>query len=110
MSEIAFDIIKESLPSLTEDEGLTVFWELQRKFGWSGTVFTRADAEQEWQNAQYDETTGLTFDDPMPDEVWDLVVGSWEWRKGIPEMLCERGWPLVFDAVFNAVHNDLSPE
>jgi len=105
MSEIAFDIIKESLPSLTEDEALTVFWELQRQFGWAGTVFTRADAEQEWNNQQYD-ALGETPDAPLPDEVWDLVVGSWYWRKGLPEGMCERGWPYVTQAVLEALEGD----
>ena len=105
MSEIAFDTIKQCIGSLTEDEALTVFLDLHDQFGWAGTVFTRVDAEQEWQNQQYD-ASGRAPDAPMPDEVWDLVVGSWEWRKGIPEMLCERGWALVFDAVYDALSQE----
>lgn len=103
MSEIAFDIIKESLPSLTEGEALTVFWELQSQFGWSGTVFTRADAEQEWQSTSYNYAG---TEEKMPDEVWYAVEESWYWRKGLPEGLTERGWTYVTQAVLEALEGD----
>jgi hypothetical protein len=101
MSEIAFDTIKECIGSLTENEAITVLWELYYQFGWSGTVFTRADVEKEWQ-----ESMPLSpGEEPgeMPDEVWDLVADSWEWRKDIPEILTERGWRLMQTALNNAI-------
>ena len=103
MSDIAYDIIKESLPSLTEHEALTVFCDLQAQFGWSGTVFTRVDAEQEWQNTSYGYGGS---DEKMPDTVWDAVQESWYWRKGLPENMCERGWTYVTQAVLEALEGD----
>lgn len=106
MSDTAFDIIQESIPSLTEDEALNVLLRLERQFGWTGTTFTRGDAETEWQNQQYDPETGLTPDTPMPDDAWERVQQSWYWRKGLPEILTERGWELLGDAVAEALNED----
>ena len=101
MSEIAFDTIKECIGSLTEYEALTVFLDLHDQFGWTGTVFTRADVEKKWQKSM----PLSPGEEPgeMPDEVWDLVADSWEWRKDIPEILTECGWMLVQTALNNAI-------
>lgn len=88
---------------LTEDEALSVFYALSVHYGWAGTVFTRGDAECEWQNQQYDFETGETPDAPLPDNVWNNILASWEWRKGIAETLTERGWDLVSNAVEEAI-------
>lgn len=93
------DFIKD----LTENEALYLIVAIENQFGWAGTTFTREDAEREWQNQQYDPETGLTPDTPMPDEAWELVQQQWEWRKGLGEILSERGWELVTAAVANAI-------
>lgn len=101
MSEIAYDIIMESLGSLTEDEALDIFHKMRTTFGWSGTFFTRADAELEWR-AQ----TTLTYEldgEPLPDEMWETIATTWAWRKGLIDVLTDRGWDLVYDAVHDAI-------
>lgn len=91
---------------LTEDEALSVFYRMSVHYGWAGTVFTRGDAESDWQNQQYDFETGETPDTPLPDSVWNRILTSWEWRKGIAEILTERGWDLVSQAVEEAMQAD----
>jgi hypothetical protein len=103
MSETSKSAVLALLEGLDESEALSVFWTLQSQFGWSGTVFTRADAEQEWQNAQYDDTTGETGGDELPEAMWEAVQDSWYWRKGLPELMTERGWGLVGQAVMDAI-------
>lgn len=98
MSDIAYDIIKESIGSLTEDEGLNIIIAIEQQFGFAGTTFTREDAEREWRMQQ-----DATGDTPLPDEVWERVQDTWEWRKGLSEILTERGWGLVADAVTEAL-------
>lgn len=110
MTEVAHDLITESIPSLSEDEAFSVMHTLAKHFGWAGTMFCRGDAEQEWQNLQYDHASGLTPNDPMPDNVWTHIQNSWEWRKGIEELLCERGWELVSNAVEEALTATAKPD
>jgi hypothetical protein len=31
------------------------------------------------------------------------VQNSWYWRKGLPELMTERGWGLVGQAVMDAI-------
>jgi len=88
---------------MTEEQALSLFWAMKNRFGWAGTVFTRSDAEQEWQNEQFDPATELTSDNPMPDDVWEAVQDSWYWHRGLPELMTERGWELVSQAVQEAL-------
>lgn len=99
MSEIAFDTIMECLGTLTDDEAMTVVHRMASQFGWAGTFFTREDAAMEWRNQ-----TGNIHD--LPEEVWEEIICTWEWRKGIAETLCERGWELVYTAVEDAIEKD----
>lgn len=101
MSDIAYDIIKESIGSLTADEAIDIIIAIEQRFGFVGTTFTRVDAEMEWRNQ-----TDSTGDAEMPDEVWDRVQQSWYWHKGITDILTERGWGLVSDAVAEALAED----
>lgn len=103
MSEIAHDIIMESIGSLTEDEAMGIYHAMASQFGWAGTFFTRADAETEWQNQQYDDETGMTPDTPLPEALWEAIQSQWEWYKGLSDVLTERGWELVSSAVQEAM-------
>jgi hypothetical protein len=92
------------IDALTEDEAMTLFHTLKARFGWAGTVFTRADAELEWQStdeALNDESSDAWPD--MPDDVWNAIQDTWQWRKGIANNLTERGWDMVTAAVAKAI-------
>ena len=92
---------------ITEDEAINLIIAIEQKFGFAGTTFTRGDAETEWQaQTRSDENGDEINDQPMPDEVWERVQQTWEWRKGINEMLTERGWELVYLAVADAIKED----
>ena len=77
-----------------------------RETGAAGTMFVPEDAEAYWQNLQDDDPTLPEWED-----VADIVLGTWEWRKGIAEMLSERGFAM-FDGMFDDVIRGikLSPE
>lgn len=93
-----------NLENINEEEGLTLLHHLVTKFGWAGTMFTRGDAEQEYiDQMEVLDSTPLPVPDSMPDEVWDAVCSTWEWRRGMEDTLCERGWGLVTDAVSNVI-------
>lgn len=78
--------------TITEDQAIHLYYDIARRFGWQGTFFTREDAENSWQ--EYHNQT-----EPFTNEMWDTVLGSWVWRKGIHQLLTERGWELVHEAV-----------
>lgn len=102
MSDIAVDTITECLNDLTEDEAMSVLYRLQTQFGWAGTMFTRADAEQTWRES-YPLSPGQEANElEMPDDLWKAVQGTWEWREGIAKMLTEQGWNLINAAVDDA--------
>lgn len=82
--------------TITEDEAIRLHFNLAYKFGWQGTFFTREDAEQSWK--EYHDQT-----EPFTDEVWDTVRLSYYWRKGLTDILVERGWDLVHEAVAEAL-------
>jgi len=100
-------ISDEIINNLTEDEAINLIIAIEQKFGFAGTTFNRADAETEWQaQTRSDENGDEINDQPMPDEVWERVQQTWEWRKGINEMLTEHGWELVYLAVADAIKED----
>ena len=84
----------------TEDEAIRLYFDLASQFGWQGTFFTREDAENAWQ--EYHDQS-----EPFTDETWNSVLLSWYWRTGLHEVLTERGWDLVHDAVGEALANSV---
>lgn len=92
--------------SVTEDEAMALYHTLASRFGWSGTFFTREDAQEAWRNQQFDLDTGLTADAELPDDVWDAITSSWYWRKGLTDILTERGWQIIGEAVSEATEDN----
>jgi hypothetical protein len=78
------------MTTITEDQATDLYYRLARNFGWGGTFFTRADAEERWDTEE---------DGPFTDEVWEAIRLTWWWRKGLEQTLCEQGWELVAEAV-----------
>lgn len=104
MNEIAKKLIAGEFGEITEDVAMDIHHALANEFGWAGTFFTRADAETSWQCL-----TPLSPGEEaaeMPDEVWDAVCSTWEWRKGLTDVLTERGWSLVEEAVTEAIGDE----
>ena len=90
----------------TEDEAIQAYFAMSQRFGWQGTFFTREDAETVWQNSFPDPETGLIRTDGMPDDVWEAIRNCWYWRKGLSDILTERGWEIVNEAVDEVVGAD----
>lgn len=103
MSEESRSVIAALIKDLDEGEALSVYCELAGQFAWAGSVFTREDAEKSWQNNHYDATTATVGTElPMPDEVWEAVTLTWQWNN-VAEIMCERGWDMVDQAVMEAI-------
>lgn len=95
-----------------EDEGLRLLHTLKREFGWAGTVFTRDDVETVWREhpTVWDAHGDAASEVVLPDGVWDAVRGGWYWRKGMDEILVERGFDLLNTAVDEAVNEPKAGE
>lgn len=89
------------LPNLSEDGAFILFYAMCQQYGWAGTIFTRGDAEQAWNTERDPDGNGPEQD--MPDDVWDAILCSWAWRRGLPERLAEIGWDLVAEAAREAI-------
>lgn len=84
------------IDNITEDEAIALYHSLSNRFGWRGTFFTREDAENSW--TEYHEQT-----EPFTDETWNKVTSTWYWNKGLGDIMTERGWDVVHEAVSEAI-------
>ena len=75
---------------LSEEDSMHIVHALRDQHGWAGTFFTRGDVED-------------AYGRPLTDEEWAAVQRTWEWRKGVPQTLCEYGWEIIMDAAQEAV-------
>jgi len=71
---------------------------LRARFGWAGTMFGREDADAILE--------GEHSMDAMTDEQWLAVQSTWEWRKGLTEIITERGFEIISTAVDQVVVTD----
>lgn len=95
-----------NLDEMPEADAIDLYHALADHFGWAGTFFTRDDAEQEWQiQTRSDENGDEPNTDPMPDEVWERIQQTWEWRK-MNGPMCEYGWDWVTQAVQMALTSE----
>ena len=90
------DINSIDIHNITESEAIMLHHRFARHFGWSGSFFTRKDAEQEWQ-AQTETA------DPMPDDMWDAITHQYEWATAMPDLMTECGYEQVWQAVTAAI-------
>jgi hypothetical protein len=85
--------MEDSLPrDLTENEGWIILGDLRARFGWSGCEFSKADVQSTLDSMR-------TIPADLTDQEWEAIQATWEWRKGIPDQLTLRGWPLIEEAV-----------
>lgn len=80
-----------------EKAALSIFHYLSKKYGWTGTVFTRADAETQLEyEDKYDVVTGLK----MTDEEWKRISKSNEWLD-IQDGMIENAWDQVNETIID---------
>ncbi len=86
-----------------EDAALSVVGLLAIRYGWATSIFTRADAEGEWQT-QAEVAAALEGGDPAPFDAaaWDRVQTSFWWRKVLGDA-DEADWSAISEAVNEAM-------
>lgn len=67
-------------------------WEWERRENAVVIVFTPSDVE-----AMYEASRNK--DDPPFKEAWEQLQHSWTWRKGLNELLSERGNDILGDMI-----------
>lgn len=106
MSDIDPAAITTLLPNLSEDGAFVVFYAMCQQYGWSGTFFTKGDAEQAWNNYREDQAEEFSADEDIPEDIWDKIQNSWAWRRGMSERLAEMGWDMVHEAVREVMNDE----
>lgn len=83
---------------LSENQAMALHHAMAKRFGWAGTYFTRGDCEQYVvdANGDYDPR-------PLTDAEWAEVQRTFFWRRMITDVLTERGWDIVNDAVYEVL-------
>ncbi len=80
----------------TESEAFTALHTLRARFQWAGTMFNREDVDAVLQGEHEMDVT---------DDIWNAVLNTWEWRKGLTEIITERGFEIISDAVSDVLYN-----
>lgn len=75
---------------------------LERRFGWSGTMFCLDDIRVRWQDLR----EGDEDYTPLTDEQVDNITNTYYWAKSLPEMLTEHGWEIVDMAIDEVMKGD----
>ena len=96
------ELVRNPLLGMTESEAMSLLWEMERTFGWTGTMFTEGDLESIWAAELDDRVELAEHGEPAAmakpfDEVRELFTRSWVWRKGLEEILTERGNEMIVD-------------
>lgn len=92
----------DALPEMTDDEAIALIIAIKRTHNFVGTVFTPRDVRDHLREYHFAEEDGR---EPTDAEM-DAVFATWEWRKGMADILCERGWEVLNDAIFDALNPD----
>lgn len=94
---------------LTDEEGLAIFHQLKERLGWAGGVWTRGDAEGEYQQHLQNEHDDKCDDEEcdwkppaMSDVLWGRVWASPYWRKTLGECT-DNDWESVQAAIEEAL-------
>lgn len=91
-----------TVDDLTEREAEIMFYEMRRRFGWQGVIFTRRDAVDVWATMYENEVTYDDLGDPhITDEQWNKVAGSDLWNQVSDVMDCE-GLLMIRHAVLSS--------
>ena len=88
----------DAIPS--EDDAYTVLHALERKFRWEGSVFSLTEDVLPLLNERMNEKFGR---DATEDEIATFAA-AWGWRKGMQELMCERGWEVISDVISDIMH------
>jgi hypothetical protein len=88
------DEIVATLPDLTEEEAVWVIARIMNDHQITGALFGPNDIRDHLENS----VLVGDVERPVTDADVEAVLRTWEWRKGICEVLCERGYELLADA------------
>ena len=80
-----------SLPS-DLDKLITHLYAMEKQYGIVITVVTRGDVEDAWENDHLADDLDAP---PFTDELWDKFQETWEWRKGLSEVMWDGVWETI---------------
>jgi len=83
--------METTIENYTEEQALDLVWSFARRFGWKGTMFTRADIRQ----AVIDQCG----ESPTIDAQVDKVMDTRMWRKYLEEAIVREGTECIYEAL-----------
>lgn len=103
-SEQALNVIETHLADLNEADAFILFRELQDKFQWAGTIFTRDDIANTISERQFGEDKPALHPLVLENEV-DRVANSKAWNNVMADVLTEHGW-VVLDTIIHEIEQE----
>lgn len=85
-----------NLETMTEDQALELFYDMRRKFGWTGTVVVPQDLRDAFYSIEERQPT---------DEEMTAMTGSWAYRK-MDDWLGHDVHEAITEMVFDAAKGD----
>lgn len=80
-----------SLPS-DLDKLIAHLYAMEKQYGIVITVVTRGDVEDAWRQDHFADDLDAP---PFTDELWDKFQETWEWRKGLSEVMWDGVWETI---------------
>lgn len=100
----ALDDIDEALGTLPHAYKMSALDDFEPLRDWmsyneaAGTVFVPDDLQSEWE-----QWVDMDPDLPAWDDARDELLRMWEWRKGVDELLTERGFEIIQQGIAEMV-------
>lgn len=89
------------IPEMTDDEALSFIAAIMRKHRFTGALFTPTDVRDYLNGVSF----GYLPEREITDADINAMLDTWEWRKGITEVLGNEGMDMVANAA-NDVFDD----
>ena len=103
----SFEKARQIVDAIDSTElAMTVFHLMQSRFEWTGTCFTKEDVFDAWDGRRT-EGDGQPESSEIADALWEKVVNSYDWRKGVVETMCGYGWEVI-EQMLTDIENDES--
>lgn len=92
----------DDLPEMTDEEAISLIAAIEKSHNFVVVAFTPNDVRDHLREYHFAEEDGR---EPTDAEM-KAIFATWEWRKGMAEVLCERGWEALNDAIFEALNSE----
>lgn len=87
---------------MDEAQAFSILHAMKQEFGWAGTVFSEADVRESIADRREADDKEPYTDEQM-DEAVATVMNSHGWCKFMEEWMCQEGWDVLGNIIFDEV-------